>query len=217
MSRYVTLGIDKIGQVYGLELNDDGSWRRNPLGYDTSCVVVRPVSERMFDELTTDADTIRDLWKESINADRTDKGLDEFFEEAMSECGEDGWPCKDESFVYELLDDEYNPAIKAWNELRDREIEKLPDDYDEECPWFDDDGQPMSFRKRVESILEGTHGEDGLPMCDDVPVKTWESAGWWSPDVPFAVELADRGLLDEYYDHLRKTKKNRDDRKEDQE
>lgn len=221
MSRYVTVGVDDEGEVYGLEIDEKGDWIRNSLGLSTSCVVIRPVDKNTLEELREDPESFRDTWKLAVEADRTDKGLDDFFEDLKSEecVGDEDWPGKDDSWVYELLEDEGNPTVRAWNELREKEIGKLPDDDDgeddDDSPWFDDDGQPMSFRKHVESVLEGTHGSEETPPqnFDTTPIAAWESSGWWSPKHPFAIELADRKLLDEYYDHLRKTSKDWVDRK----
>ena len=75
MARYITLGSDEDGQVYGLELNEDGRWRRNPLGYRTSCVVIRPVSEATDRYLTKNPWSAIDLWKASVSEGKTEKGL----------------------------------------------------------------------------------------------------------------------------------------------
>ena len=66
MSRYITLGADESGEVYGLEVNDDGTWRRNSLGLSTNCVVIRPVTKENYEYMTEDPESVEDLWKAAV-------------------------------------------------------------------------------------------------------------------------------------------------------
>lgn len=186
MSWYITLGVDENSEVFGLEINPADNergwdWRVNPAGYSTSCVVIRPVTKDILVYNRDDAESLRDVWKAAVSSDNTDLGLDEYFEEALSESAsvlhdDEGWPCKDESFCEELLIDETNPTIEKWSKDKDG------------CD---------TFREFVEKkIYEEIPGHE---------IATWESAGWYPPTKPLVIELAPRWLLDEYYEHLAKT------------
>ena len=209
--RYITMGIDEDGCVYGLEMQGDMDFRRNELGYDTSCVVVRPVGDRTMDYYQNDEESVLEIWQMAVHDDRTRKGLREFFEEwAADDYGgvwsEENWPGKDESWCQELLEAEDNPTVAAFIKRRDEEIAKLDPWEDEESDkWFDEDGQDISFRKHVERLIEESGDFDISDNIDGDKIATWESAGWWSPKKPFVIELAPKELLEEYYRHLEET------------
>ena len=106
MSKYITLGADENGQVYGLELGKDGKWERNSLGYSTSCAVVRPLSKENYEYVTEDPESAKEIWQSCVAAGKTELGLEAWFKEYVS--NDDPF---DASFVFELLDDESNPTV----------------------------------------------------------------------------------------------------------
>lgn len=173
MSRYVTLGADRQGQIYGLELNPDGTWRRNPLGYTTNCAVIRPVTKEDYEYYTEDPQSAKEIWQSAVAADQTELGLEAWFDQYA------GYDSPfDLSDVYELLDDDGNPTVKP----------------------FGDSGRNDGTSKfkvfAKEKIMEAT----GLGGDD---IYEWEASGSFPPDEPFVVEFAPRELLDEYYASLR--------------
>lgn len=181
MGRYVTLGADEHGQVYGLELNDDGTWKSNPLGYSTSCVVIRPMKREIYEYITEDPESAKDLWQQCVAADKTEKGLEEWFDDYKS--SDDLF---DVSFVSELLDSEDNPTVSQWEENR----------------IADGDHEFSSFREYVEDALINSDKVAGVECEDDVC--EWESAGIFPPKKPFVVEFAPKNVIEDYYAHLRK-------------
>lgn len=180
MSRYITIGADEDGYVYGLELDEDGKWKRNPLGYSTSCHVIRPVSKETYEYVTTDPESAKNLWKDCVAADKTELGLEEWFKEYTSE--DDPF---DTSFVFELLDDESNPTVAPFGRAEAN------------------DGT-SGFRGHLKKVL--VESPDTSIECED-DIYNWECSGWFPPKKPFAVEFAPKELLEEYYAHLRKTYK----------
>lgn len=180
MSRYITLGADENGEVYGLELNEDGSWRHNSLGYSTSCVVIRPLSKENYEYATGDPESARDLWQACVDEGRTDLGLKEWFEEYVA--NDDPF---DLSWVYELLDDGGNPTVAPFGKS-------------------DANDGSSGFREHLKKAL--LESPDTSIECED-DVYSWESSGWFPPKKPFVVEFAPKELLEEYYAHLRKTYK----------
>ena len=204
MSRYVTIGADEHGQVYGLEINEDGSFKRNPYGLATSCVVIRPVDRKTYDYVTEDPDSAKDLWKDCVQNDRTEKGLEDWFEEYAANSD-----LFDVSFVEELLNDDRNPTIREHDRAIKEKINEFDDESDEideetfpDSIW-DEDGQPMSFQRRVELTL--IESEDVPCVNTDDDVFHWESSGFFSPEKPFVIEFAPHDLIEEYYAHLRET------------
>lgn len=184
MDRYVTLGADEHGQVYGLELNNDETWRVNPLGYSTSCVVIRPMKKEIYEYITEDPDSAKELWQQCVAADRTEMGLEDWFEDYTSSD-----ELFDKSFVTDLLDDDENPTVSQWKNNR-----------------ADEDVEFESFREYVEDAL--INSEKVKSVKDEDDVYEWEASGIFPPKKPFVVEFAPRKLLDEYYAHLRRTYKN---------
>jgi hypothetical protein len=180
MDRYITLGADENGEVYGLELNEDGSWRHNPLGYSTSCAVVRPMSKENYEYMTEDPESAKDLWQDCVANGRTELGLKEWFEEYVS--NDDPF---DASFVFELLDDESNPTVAPFGRS-------------------DANDGSSGFREHLKKAL--LESPDTTIECED-DVYSWESSGWFPPRKPFVIEFAPKELLEEYYAHLRKTYK----------
>lgn len=184
MERYITLGADEDGEVYGLELNEDGSWRRNPLGLSTSCVVIRPVSKENYEYVTENPESAKEIWQACVDTDKTELGLKEWFEEYIAY----EVPL-DVSFVSDLLDDdEINPAVSQWREDR----------------IADGDHTFASFREYVEDALINS---EKVSVSDEDDVHEWEASGVFSPRKPFVVEFAPKELLEEYYAHLRETHK----------
>lgn len=184
MERCITLGADEHGEVYGLELNEDGSWRRNPLGYSTSCVVIRPMSKEYYEYETEDPESAKDLWQASVAADQTELGLKEWFEEYTA-YGD----TIDTSFVSDLLDDDVgNPTVSQWEEDR----------------IADGDHEFESFRQYVRAELVKS---PDVNISDEDGIYEWEASGMFPPRKPFVVEFAPKELLEEYYAHLRKTHK----------
>lgn len=201
MDRYITLGADENGQVYGLELGKDGKWERNSLGYSTSCAVVRPLSKEDYEYVTKDPESAKEIWQSCVADDRTELGLEEWFKEYISYDSP-----FDASFVFELIDDEDNPTVRKHNlsvkkRIEDGETDE-PDGVVSPDDIWDEDGQPMSFREHLKrTLLESP--DTSIGREDDV--YEWESSGWFPPVKPFVVELAPKELLEEYYAHLRKT------------
>lgn len=197
--RYITLGADEDGYVYGLELEEDGKWRRNSLGFSTSCVVIRPVSKETYKYVTEDPESAKEIWQSCVSADMTELGLREWFEEYASND-----ELFDMSFVHELLDDESNPTVHKYNlsiEKRIGEADKTDEADDLDGVWGED-GQPMSFKEHVKKVLLESP-DVGISGEDDVC--SWEASGLFPPKKPFVVEFAPKELLEEYYEHLRKT------------
>ena len=186
--RYITLGIDKRGEVYGLCLKDgsEDDFVKNSLGYSTSCAVIRPVDRRTLDYCREDTESIKDTWKLAVEHDRTELGLDDYFEDALSECcsvfgnDEEAYPGKDESFCDDLLLDDDNPTVKTY--------------------WMTDSG----LRAYVEKCIRESPFID-TGNVDKHDIATWESAGWYPPKEPFVVELAPHEFLEKYYKHLEET------------
>ena len=181
MSRYITLGADKDGEVYGLEVNGDGTWRRNPLGYSMSCVVIRPITKANYEYMTQNPEFVEDLWQQAVAAGDTRKGLDDWFEEIDAE------ELIDKSFVHELLEAGDNLTVNRWCDDR----------------VADGDHHNDTFRQYVEEQLVESDEVPDIESEDDV--YEWESSGWFPPKEPFAVEFAPKAVLEEYYAHLRKT------------
>ena len=184
MGRYVTLGADENGEVYGLEVDETGKWKRNPLGLSTSCAVIRPMTRASYEYLTEDPRSAKEVWKICVADDRTELGLEEWFEEYTTY--DDQF---DASFVFELLDDNDNPTITRWCDDR---VE-------------DGDHKFEAFRGHVEATLVRSPEVPAVTSDDDV--YDWECAGWFPPKKPFVVEFAPKELLEEYYAHLRETSK----------
>lgn len=192
MSRYVTMGVDKLGYLYGIELDESGKqgehrFRYNPLGYATSCSVIRPVSSDTMAFYQGDMESVREWWQDAVAGNHTVLGLEDFFKECVeNECDgfwyDESWPAKDESGCYELLEDPENPTLKAGG-------------------FSGDDENGGDFRKHVEKLIEES---DAINLTHE-DMATWEAAGWWAPSEPFVIELAPRDILDEYYLHLEKT------------
>lgn len=105
MERYITLGADENGEVYGLELGEDGKWKRNSLGLSTSCAVVRPMSRETYEYVTEDPESAKELWQSCVAADMTELGLEEWFKQLDKD------ELRDTSFTFELLDDVDNPTV----------------------------------------------------------------------------------------------------------
>lgn len=105
MERYITLGADESGEVYGLELGEDGRWKRNSLGLSTSCAVIRPVSKETYEYMTEDPQSVKEWWQAAVQDDRTELGLDDWFGQLDKD------ELRDTSFTFELLDDADNPTV----------------------------------------------------------------------------------------------------------
>lgn len=180
MSRYITLGADENGEVYGLELNEDGSWRRNSLGYSTSCVVIRPMTKETYEYMTEDPESAKEIWKSCVAADKTELGLEAWFKEYVA--NDDPF---DVTFVYELLDDEDNPTVALFGKS-------------------DANDGTSRFREHLKEVLLKSP-DTSIEREDDV--YDWECSGWFPPKRPFVIEFAPEELLEEYYAHLRKTYK----------
>ena len=180
MGRYITLGADESGEVYGLELGEDGRWKRNSLGLSTSCAVVRPMTRETYEYMTEDPESAKELWQIAVSNDRTELGLEEWFREYVST--DDPF---DASFVFELLDDESNPTVAPFGRS-------------------DANDGSSGFREHLKkALLESPD----TTIHDEDDVYRWEYSGWFSPRRPFVVEFAPKELLEEYYAHLRKTYK----------
>lgn len=178
MERFVTLGADENGEVYGLEVDEAGKWKRNPLGLSTSCAVIRPMTRASYDYLTEDPQSAEEIWKQAVVADKTILGLADWFEEYVSY----GDPF-DTSFVFELLDDENNPTVAPFG-------------------MSDANDGTSKFREHVTKVfLESPD----VGVSDEDDVAAWEASGLFPPKKPFVVEFAPKELLEEYYAHLRKT------------
>lgn len=177
MSRYITLGADENGQVYGLELNEDGSWRSNPLGYSTSCAVIRPMTKEAYEYMAEDYKSVEEPWKYAVQAGETELGLKDWFEELDKDT------LIDQSSVFELLDDEHNPTVAPFGRS-------------------DANDGSSGFREHLKKAL--LESPDTTISCED-DVYSWECSGWFPPERPFVVEFAPKELLEEYYAHLRRT------------
>lgn len=180
MSRYITLGADKCGQVYGLELNEDGSWRRNSLGCSTSCVVIRPLSKKDYEYATENPESAKEIWQSCVAADKTELGLEEWFKEYVMDDGP-----FDRSWVFDLLDNEDNPTVAPFGKS-------------------DANDGLSKFREHLKKELLGSP-DTSITSEDDV--YDWEASGWFPPKKPFVVEFAPKDLLEEYYGHLLNTSK----------
>lgn len=178
MERYVTLGANENGEVYGLKLGEDGRWERNSLGLSTSCAVVRPLSMKSYEYMTEDPESAKELWQLSVATGHTELGLEEWFREYVT--SDD--PI-DASFVFELLDDESNPTVAPFGRS-------------------DANDGSSGFREHLKkALLESPD----VGVSDEDDVYEWECAGWFPPGRPFVVEFAPKELLEEYYAHLRET------------
>lgn len=183
MGRYVTLGADENGEVYGLEVDEAGKWKRNPLGLSTSGAVIRPMARASYEYMTEDPQSVKEWWQAAVQDDKTELGLDDWFKEL----DKDG--LLDTSFVFELLDDNGNPTIARWCDDRAA-----------------DGGRKFeTFRGHVEAALVRSPEVSAVTSDDDV--YGWECAGWFPPKRPFVVEFAPKEMLEEYYAHLRETYK----------
>ena len=181
MKRYITLGADEDGQVYGLALGEDGRWRRNPLGLSTSCAVIRPVTKRSYEYMTEDPQSVKEWWQAAVQDGKTELGLADWFE------GLDKDDLMDTSYVFELLDDNDNPVVAGWQDGR----------------MADGDREFESFRPHAEAELVKSPKVTAIKSEDDV--YEWEASGFFPPKKPFVVEFAPKGLLEGYYAHLRET------------
>ena len=180
MGRFVTLGADENGEVYGLEVDKTGKWKRNPLGLSTSCAVIRPMTRASYEFLTEDPQSAKEIWKRAVSADKTILGLADWFEEYVSY--DDPF---DTSFVFELLDDENNPTIAPFG-------------------MSDANDGTSKFREHVTKVfLESPD----VGVSDEDDVAAWEASELFPPKKPFVVEFAPKELLEEYYAHLRETSK----------
>jgi hypothetical protein len=178
MERYITLGADEDGEVYGLKLCENGRWEHNSLGLSTSCAVIRPVSKENYRYATEDPESAKEIWQACVAGDKTELGLEEWFKEYVSY----DEPF-DTSFVFELLDDEANPTVASFGTAAAN------------------DGT-SGFREHLKkTLLESPD----VNISDEDDVYDWECSGWFPPKKPFAVEFAPKELLEEYYAHLRKT------------
>lgn len=178
MGRYVTLGADENGEVYGLEVDETGKWKRNPFGLSTSCAVIRPMTRASYEYLTEDYWSAEEIWKQAVAADKTILGLADWFEEYVSYSDPFGM-----SFVFELLDDENNPTVAPFG-------------------MSDANDGTSKFREHVtKAFLESPD----VDVSDEDDVAAWEASGLFPPKKPFVVEFAPKELLEEYYAHLRKT------------
>lgn len=86
--------------------------------------------------------------------------------------------------MYDLLEDDSNPSVAAYNSTSAAE--------------------KATYRESVEWLIQN---------CDKVGLEpdamaTWEAAGCFPPEEPFAIPLAPTELLEQYYQHLEKTCKN---------
>ena len=178
MGRFVTLGADENGEVYGLEVDETGKWKRNPLGLSTSCAVIRPMTRASYEYLTEDPQSAKEVWKICVADDRTELGLEEWFKEYTMY--DDQF---DASFVFELLDDENNPTVAPFG-------------------MSDANDGTSKFREHVTKAFLGS---PDVGVSDEDDVAAWEASGLFPPKKPFVVEFAPKGLLEEYYAHLRKT------------
>ena len=180
MGRYVTLGADENGEVYGLEVDETGKWKRNPLGLSTSCAVIRPMTRASYEYLTEDPRSAKEVWKMAVAADKTILGLVDWFEEYVYY--DDPF---DTSFVFELLDDKDNPTVAPFGTS-------------------DTNDGTSKFREHVtKAFLESPD----VDVSDEDDVAAWEASGLFPPKKPFVVEFAPKELLEEYYAHLRETSK----------
>lgn len=205
MKRYITLGADENGYVYWLQIFEDGSWVRNSLGLSTSCGVIRPVSREDYEYVTGNPESAKDIWQSCVADDKTELGLEEWFNEYVSEGDQ-----FDESFVFELLDDERNPTVgkhklSIMKRMYEEDETEESDNIVSSDGIWDEDGHPMSFRRRVELALVESNDVASVDNVNDVC--HWEASGIFPPKRPFVVEFAPKELLDEYYAHLRKTYK----------
>lgn len=183
MHRYITIGADENGEVYGLEVDEAGKWKRNPLGLSTSCDVIRPMTKENYEYMTEDPQSAKEWWKEAVQVDNTELGLTDWFEEIDKD------DLLDTSFVFELLDDNDNPTVAGWHDDR----------------VADGDHEFKSFRQYVEAELVKSPKVASVESEDDV--YEWEASGLFPPRRPFVVEFAPKELLEEYYAHLRETYK----------
>ena len=177
MKRCITLGADEDGKVYGLELNEDGSWRRNPLGLSTSCAVIRPMTRENYEYVTENPRSVKEWWQAAVQDDKTELDLDDWFKELDED------DLLDTSYVFELLDDESNPTVAPFGRSDAN------------------DGSSRFQEHLKKALLESTNTSIGRE--DDV--YSWEASGVFPPTKPFVVEFAPKGLLEEYYAHLRET------------
>ena len=183
MHRYITIGADEHGEVYGLEVDEAGKWKRNPLGLSTSCDVIRPMTKENYEYMTEDPQSAKEWWKEAVQVDNTELGLADWFEELDKD------DLLDTSFVFGLLDDNDNPTVARWHDDR----------------VADGDHEFTSFRQHVEAELVKSPEVASIESEDDV--YEWEASGLFPPRRPFVVEFAPKELLEEYYAHLRETYK----------
>ena len=72
-THHVTIGMDSQGQVYGIEVDENG----NLIPGHMACNVIRPVTESTLKYLREDEESVLYNWKAAVNADITRDGLSE--------------------------------------------------------------------------------------------------------------------------------------------
>ena len=121
--RNIALGMGKDGQIYAIRVDESGKPIWNPLGYSTSCDVIRPVSRERLQELREDTELYREEWKLAVKDDRTDESLDDFVDSLLADYpGDENFPYKDESYVDDIIGDGDSQVSR---ETADRDAEEL--------------------------------------------------------------------------------------------
>ena len=108
-------------EIFIANFEEDGSIR----GFD----VLRPVTKEMLDDLRdagTYKDYCKDLWKCAVQQDTTELGLEDFAQELIDEADvdndEESFPCKDESGLEYLTENERKQADKFLLDEYDIEV-----------------------------------------------------------------------------------------------
>lgn len=101
--------------------------------------------------------------------------------------------------------DDWKEAVRAdltEDSLEDFAKSQLAEcDGDEEFPWKDDSFVDDIIGDDTMLVARDTADADAEDITGE-PVGTWESAGWFGPQEPFAKVYAPKQLVEEYYKHL---------------
>ena len=109
----------KDDEVYVLQTVFDDNGFKGATGYS-----MRPLTQSEVDDRLDDAEYYRDLWKQAVENDQTDLGLDEFVQEANEEAEMDGlYYCGDD----DSFRSEFEDLIEELPEAKKKQLESMTD------------------------------------------------------------------------------------------